>query len=187
VIPIPKKVDFAYVFYLVLLTLFNTGTQNEQIMQNECRSTRFYLVWLIFLIVILTFYYTITSFTLTIISKSPSFAKYSTLIIHFQSQQKIDYNQIFSDFFVYIECAVNYRHLSCLVVDLRIWMAHWLRYIDPPLSFTDILLVWQEHLYLLNINQRKKSKRAVKRMIQKKWDSKGAEKNESTDKKEKVI
>ncbi len=86
-ITIPKKVDFAHVFYLVPLNLFNTNTQNEQIMQNECRSTRFYLVWLIFAIVILIFYYTITPFTLTIISESPSSAKYSTLIIDFQSQK----------------------------------------------------------------------------------------------------
>ncbi len=72
---------------------------NEQIIQNECRSTRFYLVWLIFAIVILIFYYTITPFTLTIISESPSSAKYSTLIIDFQSQKKSIIIRFFPTFF----------------------------------------------------------------------------------------
>jgi hypothetical protein len=61
------------------LNLFNTGTQDEQIIQNERRSTRLYLLLFIISIVILTFYYTITPFTQTIITESPSFAKYSGL------------------------------------------------------------------------------------------------------------
>jgi hypothetical protein len=66
--------------YLVQLNLFYTGVQNEHTIQNERRSTRFYLVLLILSMVIITFYYTIVLHTETILIESPSFLEYSTLV-----------------------------------------------------------------------------------------------------------
>lgn len=65
--------------YLIQLNLFYTGVQDEQIIQNERRSTRLYLVLFILSTIITTFYYTIIPHTETILIKSPSFTKYSTL------------------------------------------------------------------------------------------------------------
>jgi hypothetical protein len=63
--------------HLLELNLFKSGTENEQTVLNERRSTRLYLFLLIISILILTFYYTITPFTETITLESPSFVKYS--------------------------------------------------------------------------------------------------------------
>jgi hypothetical protein len=68
--------------YLSQLNLFYTGAQDEQTIRNERRSTRLYLLLFIFSIVILTFYYIIIPDPDTIITGSPPFRKYLTLVHH---------------------------------------------------------------------------------------------------------
>jgi hypothetical protein len=68
--------------YLSQLNLFYKGVQDEQTIRNERRSTRLYLLLFIFSIVILTFYYIIIPDPHTIITESPPFRKYLTLVHH---------------------------------------------------------------------------------------------------------
>ncbi len=58
--------------YFVQLNLFYSGVEDEQTIQNERRSTRFYLVLLIVSMIISTFYYTIVPNTETVLKESPS-------------------------------------------------------------------------------------------------------------------
>lgn len=66
--------------HLLQLNLFNSGIQDELIIEKECRSTRLYLTLFIISTVILTFYYSVTPYTYTIVIKNPTFAQYSTLV-----------------------------------------------------------------------------------------------------------
>jgi hypothetical protein len=66
--------------YFVQLNLFYSGVEDEQTIQNERRSTRFYLVLLIVSMIISTFYYTIVPTTETVLKESPSLDGYLTLV-----------------------------------------------------------------------------------------------------------
>ena len=66
--------------HLFELNLFNTGTPDEETIRNERRSTRLYLILLIISVVILALYYSIISYTQTIVIQSPTFIQYSGLV-----------------------------------------------------------------------------------------------------------
>ncbi|CAF1438830.1 unnamed protein product [Adineta ricciae] len=61
------------------LNLFQSGIEDESVIQNERRSTHLYLILLVVSFVIIAFYYSLESRENTIIIKSPSFVKYSSL------------------------------------------------------------------------------------------------------------
>ncbi|CAF1149175.1 unnamed protein product, partial [Adineta ricciae] len=61
------------------LNLFQSGIEDESVIQNERRSTHLYLILLVASFVIIAFYYSLESRENTIIIKSPSFVKYSSL------------------------------------------------------------------------------------------------------------
>ncbi|CAF1251650.1 unnamed protein product [Adineta steineri] len=65
---------------LLHLNLFNTGSQNETIIQNERRSTRFYLIFLITSMVFFIIYYRVIFYTNTTVIEHPSLAEYSKYI-----------------------------------------------------------------------------------------------------------
>ncbi len=66
--------------YLVQLNLFYSGVQDEQTIQGERRSTRFYLVLLIVSMIISTIYYTIIPYTEIVLKEPPSLNEYLTLV-----------------------------------------------------------------------------------------------------------
>jgi hypothetical protein len=68
--------------YATKLNLFNTGSQNEQILENERRSTRLYLILLVTSMVLFTFYYCGTSVITMVVVEFPDFSSYSTLVHH---------------------------------------------------------------------------------------------------------
>ncbi|UJR12974.1 hypothetical protein I4U23_017150 [Adineta vaga] len=65
--------------YLRELNLFQSGIKNESVIRNERRSTHLYLILSIISFIIIAFYYSIESRENTIVIKSPSFVKYSSL------------------------------------------------------------------------------------------------------------
>ncbi|CAF1251686.1 unnamed protein product [Adineta steineri] len=65
---------------LLHLNLFNTGSQNETIIQNERRSTRFYLIFLITSMIFFIIYYRVIFYTNTTVIEHPSLAEYSKYI-----------------------------------------------------------------------------------------------------------
>lgn len=80
-IPLRSFIDFLK-SHLFQLNLFNTGSDNENVIQNERRSTRLYLIFLIISFTTLTTYYSVISYTQISVVKSPTFNQYSTLIQH---------------------------------------------------------------------------------------------------------
>ncbi|CAF1289613.1 unnamed protein product [Adineta steineri] len=65
---------------LLHLNLFNTGSQNETTIQNERRSTRFYLIFLITSMVFFIIYYRVIFYTNTTVIEHPSLAEFSKYI-----------------------------------------------------------------------------------------------------------
>lgn len=64
---------------LLDLNLFKNGIQDESVIQNQRRSTRLYLLLILISMFIIGFYYSIVTYTETIVIKSPSFIQYSAL------------------------------------------------------------------------------------------------------------
>ncbi|CAF4317952.1 unnamed protein product [Adineta steineri] len=65
--------------YLSQLNLFNTGSQDEIIVQNERRRTRLYSILMILSMIIFLLYYSIVFNTQIIEIESPSFEEYSRI------------------------------------------------------------------------------------------------------------
>ncbi|UJR08063.1 hypothetical protein I4U23_012340 [Adineta vaga] len=66
--------------FLLELNFYTTGSDNIDIIQNERRSSRFYLILLSISLLMLISYYSIGSFTQIFIIESPSFQEYSSFI-----------------------------------------------------------------------------------------------------------